>query len=113
MAKFIIDKTIFSFIYNKLNEKNKLCFDWDQGNETKSIEKHGVENFLAESCLSDRFFKILGKQEYPFVKEDRYGVVGKAKDGSILFVVFTFRNEKVRIISTRNANKKEISLYEY
>ena len=38
--------------------------------------------------------------------------VGKTKTGRLLFVVFTIRENRVRIISARDVNKKEVHLYE-
>ncbi len=39
--------------------------------------------------------------------------MGKTKQGRLLFVVYTIRNKKIRVISARDLNKKrEIDLYE-
>lgn len=44
--------------------------------------------------------------------EERFRVIGKTKKGRLLFVVFTIRKEKIRIISARDINRKEVCLYE-
>jgi uncharacterized DUF497 family protein len=46
----------------------------------------------------------IGKNEKHDVRE--------TESGRLLFVAFTIRGNKVRIISARNINKKELPLYE-
>ncbi|HIE24125.1 MAG TPA: BrnT family toxin, partial [Candidatus Korarchaeota archaeon] len=45
-------------------------------------------------------------------EEERFILLGKTKKERVLFVVFTIRNDKIRIISVRDINKKERRLYE-
>lgn len=92
-------------------EKNALEFEWDNGNIKKNI-KHKIEDKESEEAFFDK-----NKQEYPdpehSKKEVRKIIVGKTKKGKILFIVYTIRNTKIRIISARDLNKrKEADLYE-
>jgi len=93
--------------------KEPIEFEWDQGNKKKNWAKHGVEIKEAEEVFFDD-----DKQEYPDSshsddEEKRKIVVGATKNGRLLFIVYTIRNEKVRIISARDLNKKkEKELYE-
>ena len=41
--------------------------------------------------------------------EDRWNVIGKVDD--VLFVVYTEKSERIRIISARKATKEEINEY--
>ena len=43
------------------------------------------------------------------LEEDRYNTIGLVED--VLFVVYTERKDRLRIISARLANKKERSMY--
>jgi len=43
--------------------------------------------------------------------EERYIVVGKTKNETLLFIVFTIRKNKIRVISARNLNRKEKNLF--
>ena len=43
------------------------------------------------------------------LEEDRYNTIGMVED--VLFVVYTERKDRLRIISARLANKKERSMY--
>lgn len=86
-------------------------FVWDKGNIDKSYQKHGIKPDEAEEIFLDKKLgveKDIKHQE----KEERYIAIGKTLKGKILFVVFTFRDSKIRIISARVANKKERILYE-
>ena len=85
-------------------------FEWDEGNKDKNV-KHGVSNQEAEEAFGDerkRIFKDLIHSH----AEKRYRIIGKTKKGRLLFVVFTIRKTKVRVISARVINKKETYLYE-
>jgi len=91
--------------------KNLTEFIWDKGNIDKNWLKHRISNKEAEEAFFDS-----KKQEYPdpshSKKEIRKILVGKTKGGKILFLVYTLRKNKIRIISARNINRKEIKLYE-
>jgi uncharacterized DUF497 family protein len=44
--------------------------------------------------------------------ENRHIALGKSQDGKNLFVVFTLRDKKIRIISARKMHRKEVQKYE-
>lgn len=43
--------------------------------------------------------------------ENRYILLGCTFEKRVLFIVFTIRNKKIRVISARDLNKKENHLY--
>ena len=86
-------------------------FEWDEGNIKKNWEKHQVSHIECEEI----FFKspIIFKRDEPHsTSEDRYFILGKTDTGRLLFVVFTLRGAKIRIISARDMNRKEKRVYE-
>lgn len=91
-------------------EKRALEFEWDAGNTGKN-EKHLVEGWEAEEVFFDAS-KVTFKDILHSHKEERFRLIGNTKQGRLLFVVFTRRDGKIRIISARDVNKKEVSLYE-
>lgn len=95
----------------KKNLSEVTEFIWDKGNIDKNWIKHNVANEEAEEVFFDD-----NKVTFPDIlhsgKEERFRVVGKTKQRRLLFVVFTKREKKVRIISARDTNRKEMSLYE-
>lgn len=85
-------------------------FDWDRGNKEKNI-KHGVEDIESEEVFFDKD-KFIFKDILHSKDEERFKVLGKTKKERLLFVVFTKRRNKIRIISARDIKKKEVYLYE-
>lgn len=92
----------------KLDEQKH--FDWDKGNIDKSYLKHGVLPNQAEEAFLDEKAIILRDFKHS-QKELRYLLIGKISTKKILLVVFTIRENKIRIISARPANKKEVKHY--
>lgn len=88
-----------------------LTFEWDKGNKDKNWILHRVTREECEEIFYDPGKKIL--QEGIHVgEEERHLIVGKTKKERLLFVVFTERGNKLRVISARDLNKKERHLYE-
>jgi len=85
-------------------------FEWDQGNIGKS-KKHKVEDKEAEEIFLDEG-KVIFKDKLHSKIEDRFIVIGRTKNDRLLYICFTRRKKKIRIISARNINKKEVALYE-
>ena len=85
-------------------------FDWDTGNTGKNL-KHGVSDEEAEQIFLDptsiTFFDK-GHSRH----EQRFFVVGVTQANRKLYVAFTVRESKIRVISARDLNKKEFPLYE-
>lgn len=88
-----------------------IKFIWDRGNEIKNSLKHHVTNDEAEEIFFDSNSKLF-KDKIHSQTEDRYLILGKTKKNRLLFIVFTIRQKKIRVISARDINKKERGLYE-
>ncbi|PIP75957.1 hypothetical protein COU24_01180 [Candidatus Kuenenbacteria bacterium CG10_big_fil_rev_8_21_14_0_10_39_14] len=88
-----------------------IKFHWDQGNLNKNFKKHKVANTECEEVFFDQN-KVILKDLLHSGKEKRFILLGKTKTGRLLFTVFTARNNKIRIISSRDINKKEHKLYD-
>lgn len=86
-------------------------FEWDKGNIDKSLHKHGITQNEAERAFLDEklFFQDDIKHSN---KEKRFIVIGEVNKVKMLFIAFTVRKDKARIISARIANLKERRLYE-
>jgi uncharacterized DUF497 family protein len=91
--------------------KKARGFIWDKGNKDKNWIKHKVTNEECEEVFFDQDKKILKDVKHS-QKEARYTLLGKTKKGRLLFVIFTLREEKIRVISARDLNRKEVALYE-
>lgn len=86
-------------------------FEWDQGNIDKSYKKHGITPNEAEEVFLDENIILLEDLEHS-KQEARLDAIGKIQNEIILFLSFTIRKNRIRIISSRIANKKERRLYE-
>lgn len=86
-------------------------FVWDEGNQDKNWEKHGVASDEAEQVFEDEKSAIY-KDLFHSRKEERYIILGKTSGERLLYVVFTIRRGKVRVISARDINRKERKMYE-
>jgi len=87
-----------------------LDFQWDKGNTEKNLVKHGVSSGEVEEAFFDEnrvtFTDVLHSDD-----EERFRLVGKTFGGRLLFIVFTIRNQILRVISARDINRKEEYLY--
>lgn len=85
-------------------------FEWDKHN-IEHIRKHKVEPGECEQV----FFNVplIVKPDIIHSRtEERYFALGKTNMDRILVIVFTIRQERIRIITARDANKKEGINYE-
>jgi uncharacterized protein len=87
-----------------------LTFEWDRGNQNKSLKKHGISDQEAEQVFFNPNLIIPDPRHS--LTELRYGLCGITSSGKTLFIVFTIRNYCIRIISARMANRKEKSIYD-
>ena len=94
-----------------MKQKHVFQFSWDAGNRNKNWVKHRVTDMESEEVFFDVF-----KKEYPdpvhSQEEMRKLLVGQTKRGRVLFIVYTIRNNAIRVISARDLNKREVKLYE-
>jgi uncharacterized protein len=91
--------------------KKKFRFEWDLGNILKNWQKHKIRPFEAEEAINDKFAVIDIDQGHSEI-EDRWILLGKTRKNKILYIAFTLRNDRIRVISMRIANKKEVLVYE-
>jgi uncharacterized protein len=89
-----------------------LIFAWDKGNEQKNWIKHKVAAEEAEEPFFADDYIILEDESHSRSVEQRFVLLGKTNKKRMLFIVFTTRADKIRIISARDANKKEVIFYE-
>lgn len=85
-------------------------FEWDFGN-LEHIKKHKVSSKECEEV----FFSIpiiVGLDIKHSEVEKRFEVLGKSKKGRRVFLVYTLRENYIRVISARDQNKKERRKYE-
>ena len=80
-------------------------FEWDEAKAADNYAKHGLSFELAVKVFRDPFGieRLDDREDYG---EDRFILIGIA-EGALLTVVYTERNGRIRIISARQATKRE------
>jgi uncharacterized protein len=85
-------------------------FEWDQWNIEKN-RKHGLETSEIEEVFFGRK-KLLAIDYKHNQAESRYILIGYSQRAHWLYVVFTMRQENIRVISARYMHHKEVKRYE-
>lgn len=89
----------------------KMQFEWDDEKEQKNIKKHGIDFETASRVFQDEN-RIEIYDEAHSEYEDRYITIGIINGiAYVLMVVYTERDEAIRLISARKATAKERSMY--
>ncbi len=85
-------------------------FEWDRGNRGKNAT-HRVSDDECEEV----FFNlplVLGPDEAHSQQEVRYYVLGHTNTGRRLFLAFTMRGTRIRVISARDMTRRERRAYD-
>ncbi len=85
-------------------------FEWDERKAAANLKKHGVDFADAALVLYDDL--ALTTQDPGDYGEERLASVGLDPLGRILVVVYTWREQRARIISARPATPAERKRYE-
>jgi len=88
-----------------------LEFEWDKGNINKNLKKHGVTDKESEEVFGNKPLLVSFDKKHSTRIEFRYNALGKTNQHQVLFISFTVRGVKARIISARQANRKERRKY--
>jgi uncharacterized protein len=87
-----------------------LQFEWDAQKAELNYRKHRVSFDEAKTVFNDPYSITTLDSEHS-EDEDRFVDIGLSAQGRLLVVVYTERKESTRIISSRNATKREIQFY--
>jgi uncharacterized DUF497 family protein len=84
----------------------KLEFEWHEAKAEANLRAHGVSFEFATKVFRDAFAieRLDEREDYG---EERFVIVGMAEEDVLLFVAFTERADRIRIISARRATQAE------
>lgn len=88
-----------------------LRFVWDAAKAEINLAKHGVSFEEASTVFGDPLSSTIFDEDHSLV-EERYIDIGRSSQGRVLVVVYTERDNRVRIISARKATAREQRQYE-
>lgn len=85
-------------------------FEWDDHNAQKIWAKHRVTPSECEQIFFHRPLVVADDLKHS-KEESRYYALGQTDAGRLLFAVFTIRRNFIRLISSREMNRKEKKVY--
>ena len=85
-------------------------FEWDTGNITKNWDRHQVSSTECEEVFLNKPL-LLADDVRHSVSEVRNYALGQTDNGRLLFIVFTVRGTRIRVISARPMSGKERQIY--
>ena len=87
-------------------------FQWDGWNTKKNWQKHKVTTSECEEVFFNESLIITGIDKSKILyREDRYTAYGITNTCRLLFVIFTIRENKIRVISARDMSRSERRFY--
>jgi len=84
-------------------------FEWDESKANQNMLKHGISFADTFAVFEDPTAVTIEDFQRG---EQRYITIGMDAFGHILVVVYTWREENIRIISARKAVRYEVRQYE-
>lgn len=88
-----------------------LTFEWHEEKAAINLKKHRISFEEAKTVFNDPMSITIADPDHS-IDDERYIDIGISSRGQILVVVYTERNENIRLISCRPATKTEQRLYE-
>ena len=83
--------------------------EWDPAKARSNLAKHEISFADAETVFDDEF--AISIPDLGLAGEDRFVAVGADALGRILVVSYTYRRNRIRIISARRATQSERKEY--
>jgi uncharacterized DUF497 family protein len=85
-------------------------FEWDDANINKNWLKHKVSPAECEKIFFNRPIVIQDDIKHSEA-EKRFYALGRTDSKRNLFIAFTVRNKRIRVISARGMSRKEREVY--
>jgi uncharacterized DUF497 family protein len=85
-------------------------FEWDEGNSEKNWLKHKVSWTECEEVFFNQPLLVASDVKHS-PGEPRFYALGQTDVARLLFLAFTIRNKLIRVISARDASRRERKVY--
>lgn len=86
-----------------------MAYQWDKDKAAANLRKHGIDFADAVSVFSDDLAITTPDERFD---EERFITIGLDALGRVLVVAYTWRGQKIRLISARSATRQERRQYE-
>ncbi len=84
--------------------------EWNPAKAASNLQKHGIHFSDAEAVLFDP--NAISFEDESAEREQRFVAVGLDHLGCVLVVIYTYRDNNIRLISARPATRRERHSYE-
>jgi uncharacterized protein len=88
-----------------------VTFSWDARKAAANIKKHGVDFRQAATVFDDVLSTTFPDREHSSA-EQRFLTIGQSAQGRVLVVSHTEEGARIRLISAREATRRERRFYE-
>ncbi len=88
-----------------------MDFEWNHQKAEFNSQKHSITFDEASTVFGDTLSVTFPDLEHS-IQEERYLIIGLSRKNRILVISHVYRNESIRIISARQATKREQKFYE-
>jgi uncharacterized DUF497 family protein len=85
-----------------------MAFEWDEAKRAANLDKHGIDFEFAKQIFDGPTLEAEDTRR--LYDEPRFGAFGHAGE-EILFVIYTWRGARRRLISARKAGRYERATY--
>ena len=89
----------------------ELAFEWDEQKAKANQRKHSISFKEASTVFDDPFAVNFDDPDHS-IEENRYLIIGLSDQSKFLFISYTDRDHKIRLISARLVSPKERRYYE-
>jgi len=86
-------------------------FDWDEIKAERNLLKHSVSFEEAATVFDDPLYVDFYDPNHSD-DEERYIIIGQSRQHRLLLVSYTERDTRIRLISAREAKRRERITYE-
>ncbi|QLE48934.1 BrnT family toxin [Nostoc sp. C057] len=86
-----------------------MAYQWDRDKAAANLRKHGVDFADAVTVFSDDLAITITDERFD---EERFITIGIDAFNRVLVVVYTWRNDEIRLIYARQATRYEQKQYE-
>jgi len=85
-------------------------FEWDEDKGKENLEKHGIDFADAVTAFED--IMALTMPDPASEEEERFVTLGTDALERLLVIAYTWREDRIRLISARKAKRRERRQYE-
>ena len=88
-----------------------MDFEWNENKAKANLAKHSVSFDEAKTVFVDPFYIDFYDPDHSN-DEERYIIIGQSQQRRLLVVSYTERQHRTRLISARDATRREKDIYE-